>query len=133
MGVLEEAIREHLELKRRHGASDEEVEQKELEALGPARREFEDAAEETSDEGEVAVAEPEAVPEEQPAPDQAPAPDEPIAEPAATRLHESPAPETRLHESPPDESPLPEADRADFADDQEEAPWQSPPRDWDFD
>src|SRR3954468_22837845 len=102
MGVLEDAIREHLELKRRHGASDEEVEQKELEALGPARREFEEAAEETSDEGEVAVAEPEAeaaVPEEQPAPDQAP------------------APETRLHESPPDESPLPEADRADFADD----------------
>jgi hypothetical protein len=140
MGVLEEAIREHLELKRRHGASDEEVEQKELEALGPARREFEEAAEETSDEGEVAVAEPEAeaaVPEEQPgpepAPDQPPAPDEPIAEPAATRLHESPAPETRLHESQPDEPPLPEADRADFAEAEEDPPWQSPPRDWDFD
>jgi hypothetical protein len=37
MGVLEDAIREHLELKRAHGASDEEVERDETEALGPAR------------------------------------------------------------------------------------------------
>jgi hypothetical protein len=40
MGVLDDAIREHLELKRRHGASDEEVAQEEAEALGPARRDF---------------------------------------------------------------------------------------------
>jgi outer membrane biosynthesis protein TonB len=40
MGVLDDAIREHLELKRRHGASDEEIAQKEAEALGPARRDF---------------------------------------------------------------------------------------------
>jgi hypothetical protein len=38
MGVLDDAIREHLELKRRHGASEEEVARKEAEALGPARR-----------------------------------------------------------------------------------------------
>jgi hypothetical protein len=38
MGVLDDAIREHLDLKRRRGASDEEVAQAEAEALGPARR-----------------------------------------------------------------------------------------------
>jgi hypothetical protein len=36
MGTLDDAIREHLELKRRLGASDEELEQKEHEAFGPA-------------------------------------------------------------------------------------------------
>ena len=38
MGVLEDAIREHLELKRQHGASEQELTQEEEEALGPARR-----------------------------------------------------------------------------------------------
>jgi hypothetical protein len=45
MGLLDDAIREHLDLKRRHGASDHEIAQKEAEALGPARREFPRAAE----------------------------------------------------------------------------------------
>jgi hypothetical protein len=34
MGTLDDAIREHLELKREKGASDEEIEQKEAEAFG---------------------------------------------------------------------------------------------------
>src|SRR5919198_1154710 len=38
MGVLDEAIREHLELKRRHGAAEDELARQEAEALGPARR-----------------------------------------------------------------------------------------------
>ena len=38
MGLLDDAIREHLELKRRHGAPDEEVKRQEHEALGPIRR-----------------------------------------------------------------------------------------------
>src|SRR4051794_19422946 len=38
MGLLDDAIREHLELKRQHGAPDEEIERAEQEALGPARR-----------------------------------------------------------------------------------------------
>jgi hypothetical protein len=38
MGVLEDAIREHLELKRQHGASEEEVVRQETEVLGQARR-----------------------------------------------------------------------------------------------
>jgi hypothetical protein len=39
MGILDDAIREHLELKRAHGASDDEVSRKEAEVFGPPRRE----------------------------------------------------------------------------------------------
>jgi hypothetical protein len=39
MGLLDDAIRDHLELKRRHGADPGEVARLEHEALGPARRE----------------------------------------------------------------------------------------------
>jgi hypothetical protein len=38
MGLLDDAIREHLDLKRRRGADPEEVERAEREALGPVRR-----------------------------------------------------------------------------------------------
>ncbi|UGS33906.1 hypothetical protein [Capillimicrobium parvum] len=38
MGLLDDAIREHLELKRRSGADPSEVARQEREALGPARR-----------------------------------------------------------------------------------------------
>jgi hypothetical protein len=38
MGLLDEAIREHLDLKRRRGADPAEVERAEREALGPVRR-----------------------------------------------------------------------------------------------
>jgi hypothetical protein len=38
MGLLDDAIREHLELKRRHGASEEDIQRAEQEALAPARR-----------------------------------------------------------------------------------------------
>lgn len=47
MGLLDDAIREHLELKRRRGADPAEVEQAEHEALGPVRRDpFEHAPDE---------------------------------------------------------------------------------------
>ena len=39
MGLLDDAIRQHLELKRQHGASSEELAEKEAEAFGPVRRE----------------------------------------------------------------------------------------------
>jgi len=39
MGTLDDAIREHLELKKRSGAPEEEVERLEHEAFGPVRRE----------------------------------------------------------------------------------------------
>src|SRR5215210_1077296 len=44
MGVLEDAIRQHLDLKRQHGASEEELDREESEALGASRREAEEAA-----------------------------------------------------------------------------------------
>ena len=53
MGVLDDAIREHLELKRRHGVAEEEVQRQEEEALGPARR---DVAQQHEDEAEPAAA-----------------------------------------------------------------------------
>jgi hypothetical protein len=37
MGLLDDAIREHLELKRRHGAAETEVERLEAEVFGPGR------------------------------------------------------------------------------------------------
>ena len=39
MGLLDEAIREHLELKRRRGADPEDIAKQEHDALGPVRRE----------------------------------------------------------------------------------------------
>ena len=38
MGLLDDAIREHLELQRRRGADPAEIERSEREALGPVRR-----------------------------------------------------------------------------------------------
>src|SRR5947209_1008041 len=38
MGILDDAIKEHLDLKRRHGADPTEMERLEREALGPVRR-----------------------------------------------------------------------------------------------
>src|SRR5687767_5144586 len=70
MGLLDDAIREHLELKRKHGASDEEITRAELEALAPARRDPAAGA---------GVPPIEQVPGEQPAP--APASETPAAEP----------------------------------------------------
>src|ERR687888_1806633 len=110
MGVLEDAIREHLELKRKHGASAEELEQQEAEALGPARRGFEASgdrqqpeAEEAEpevqlrDEPEAAIDAPEAALDE---PEPEPALDEPEPEPAPREEpleHEAP---DFLHEAP---------------------------------
>ena len=48
MGLLDDAIRQHLELKRQHGASEDELQRQEEEALGPARRDV--APAEPSDE-----------------------------------------------------------------------------------
>jgi len=53
MGVLDDAIKEHLELKRRHGTAEEELQRQEEEALGPARR---DVAHQHEEEAEPAAA-----------------------------------------------------------------------------
>ena len=52
MGLLDDAIKEHLELKRKHGAPEEEVQRQEEEALGPVRR---DAAQQPESTGEEIV------------------------------------------------------------------------------
>src|SRR5215210_7255701 len=111
MGILDDAIREHLELKRKHGVPEEEVDRQQEEALGPARREAaqqpenaELAAEAVDDssllDGEdrdapvaeaPAVAADEAVVAEAPQPDPQPAFDD-------TEPHGFPALEDDLHE-----------------------------------
>ena len=61
MGVLDDAIREHLDLKRRHGVAEEELRRQEEEALGPARREV--APSEADEAGNGAAAEAASEPE----------------------------------------------------------------------
>ena len=53
MGILDDAIREHLELKRQHGGDPSEIDRLEREALGPVRRQPLDSA----DQEPVSVAE----------------------------------------------------------------------------
>ena len=141
MGLLDDAIREHLELKRKHGANPEDVARQEQEALGPGQRnEF---------------AQPEA-PEEEPAAEEAPAPplnedppeeEEPAPEAAAdaAAYEEDPWLEDDRDEVPADESL--KQPRGDDEDVLEETPeflqetpehdrlWfeQKPPRDFDWD
>lgn len=54
MGILDDAIREHLELKRRRGANPGEIERLEREALGPVRRPGYEANETPPGEGPAA-------------------------------------------------------------------------------
>jgi hypothetical protein len=67
MGLLDDAIREHLDLKRRRGGDPTEIERAEREALGPVRR-----GPELTGEEEAAAPEPPAAPEA----DHSPAPSE---------------------------------------------------------
>jgi hypothetical protein len=54
MGILDDAIREHLELKRQHGADPSEIDRLEHEALGPVRRQpLEPPSQESVPEAEV--------------------------------------------------------------------------------
>jgi hypothetical protein len=57
MGVLDDAIREHLDLKRRHGAEEDELRRQEEEALGPARRKVAPADSEDGDHAQAVVEE----------------------------------------------------------------------------
>jgi hypothetical protein len=155
MGLLDDAIREHLDLKRKHGANPEEVAKQEREALGPARRgEFAQpagdepaapAAPAPAPEEPAGVADPTAAPAEQPTPaaEQAPAapPPEGAADPpttAAPGYEEDPwlveetadtPPERReedvLEETPEFLQETPEHERLWFE--------QKPPRDFDWD
>ncbi len=80
MGLLDDAIREHLELKRRHGADPDEVTRQEREALGaPVRGEFAKPAADAPQEapGEEPEVEPEAPGEVPEVADPPELPDEP--------------------------------------------------------
>ena len=59
MGILDDAIREHLELKRQHGVPEDELQRQEEEALGPARRDVARQQEEAAEvpAGQTATAE----------------------------------------------------------------------------
>jgi hypothetical protein len=160
MGLLDDAIREHLELKRRHGADPDEVSRQEREALGaPVRGEFakpaEAGAEAPADTDEASVAEaPEAaVDEPEPVgPEPGPEPEEPedAAEPSPGTEEDPWLVEDLAGEEPERPAPEPDVVRADEepADDVlEETPeflqetpehdrlWfeQKPPRGFDWD
>ena len=114
MGILDDAIREHLDLKRKHGAAEDELQRQEEEALGPARREVAPAqAQDTNGAGESAAAE--ASPDAADEPAGEPQAAEPSAEPAA-EAHTDPAieaaPEPAVEEPQPEPEP-PEPDSPD--------------------
>lgn len=96
MGILDDAIREHLDLKKKHGASEEEVTRQEAEALGPARREV--ALEPPADADEPILGHAEALPVEHHA--------EAVPDPVEEELHADP------HVHPDPDAPPPASERA---------------------
>jgi hypothetical protein len=136
MGLLDDAIREHLDLKRRRGADADEVARQENEALGPPRTgQFAEPGPD-GDELAHAAALSEAPPpaaetaeepwleEHEPAPEEE---EEATREFVAAAADEEPAPagEDVLEETPDFLQETPEHDRLWFE--------QRPPRDFDFD
>ncbi len=157
MGLLDDAIREHLELKRRHGADPDEVSRQEEEVLGAAQGAAEFAPSgEGADPEAKAPAEPEAPADEiepPPEPEEAPtgADEDPWLDDGADEV---PADDTlerpaaiAASEPEPEPEPDPEAEPAESEDVLEETPeflqetpehdrlWfeQRPPRDFDWD
>jgi hypothetical protein len=142
MGLLDDAIREHLELKRRRGADETEVSRQEAEALGAPqqRAEFAEAP---------APAEPAAEPEEQPEPEPELVEEEPVDEIPLDQPTVEYTPEDLEPEPEPEPQPQPPAatEAAEGEDVLEETPdflqetpehdrlWfeQKPPRDFDLD
>ena len=90
MGQLDEAIRAHLELKRKHGASEEELQLKEQEALGPVRRDPPPLAAEPEEEPGELVSDPAALggPDEPELYEDEPIYDEPLEDAPPETFHE---------------------------------------------
>jgi hypothetical protein len=105
MGLLDDAIRQHLELKRQHGAPEEELKRQEEEALGPARRDVA-PAETTDGDGQVELEE---APEGTPAGHAEPVADEPPGAEVVAEPHE----EATVLQEPPAEEPAAGLDAAD--------------------
>src|SRR5215216_1147715 len=140
MGVLEDAIRDHLELKRKHGASNEEVQREEEESLGPARREFERVEPEEEPAAERTEPEPDPEAPEPGAAEPAVPPGEPPLEepePEAPREPEPFEEATEVYEAPvSDQPPVLGEQELDFEDEEEpEGLWtdERSRRDFDFD
>jgi hypothetical protein len=139
MGLLDDAIREHLELKRRRGADETEISRQETEALGAPqqRAEFAEApapaAEPEAREPEPELVEPvdepaadAEIPLDQPTVEYAPEPEpEPVPEPEPAPEPPAPEGEDVLEETPDFLQETPEHDRLWFE--------QKPPRDFDLD
>jgi hypothetical protein len=142
VGLLDDAIREHLELKRRRGADPSEVARQEHEALGPARRTAPPGEEEAepsagdadADEGgAVALSQAPPAADDDPGDEPhfavpfEPVPDEPEAELRPGGAPQPPPAGERpdvLEETPEFLEEAPEHDRLWFE--------QRPPRDFDF-
>src|SRR3954464_14850656 len=156
MGLLDDAIREHLELKRKHGADPEDVARQENEALGPGQRnEFAQPAAEDELTPPPAVdgPEPPAAEEEDALPEGEPGiPEEPTAEhpAAAPGYDEDPGLEEEADEAPAEDAlethqrPQPPTGEEDVLEETpeflQETPehdrlWfeEKPPRDFDWD
>jgi hypothetical protein len=115
MGLLDDAIREHLELKRQHGADPEEVARQEQEALGPGQRnEFAQPA---------AGADFAAPPAEEAATTVLPAESEPAAEPEPAAEEPGPEPEDALPAGEPGIPEEPTAEHPAAAPGYDEDPW----------
>jgi hypothetical protein len=110
MGLLDDAIREHLDLKRRRGADPTEIDRAEREALGPVRR----GPEVGGDDAPAAKSEPGLDPEAGVPPPPAEQWKEPFPEDAELHeppeLHE-PAPPTEDYEELPPHEPAESAER----------------------
>jgi hypothetical protein len=159
MGLLDDAIREHLELKRRHGADPQEVARQEDEALGPigGHEPHTDHQDDHEPEQEGVHDDQLELVDEPPAPYEAPAAvehDEPELPHVAEEPAEAPAFDVQQptvefsveDEHAPDEAPAEPDEDAEPADELEETPeflqetpehdrlWfeQKPPRDFDF-
>ncbi len=118
MGLLDDAIREHLDLKRRRGADPTEVERAEREALGPVRRDPFEQADDELDAGAGELAYDQAVDEARSEPEVAMAHDAngdwgdlfdeehaPGAGAHAERIAEDPADPIALEPEPLEEEP----------------------------
>jgi hypothetical protein len=153
MGILDDAIKEHLELKRRHGVAEDELQRQEEEALGPARRDVAQQHEEAepaaagqdaalfdgetpaehaaAEEHAAAIDEPEPELEPEPEPDAEPEeelaeqPEEPEDELVDPDLEDEDGDNDVLEDTPDFLQETPEHDRLWFE--------QKPPRDFDFD
>ena len=102
MGILDDAIREHLDLKRRLGADDDELARLEGEAFGPATRPGEPDFPDTDEAARAAAAT-----GEEPAAPVAEAPQPAAVEPQPTVEAETLAPEPQAAEAPATEDAVP--------------------------